>query len=113
MLVFPMFSRGFTRYRDTTQCWQDLQTKMEWEVNMTWITARQFWLLMHLMASLGAARRACAAMASVITGTWAVDPWYRGAAPPGVELAAYPRRWRLASSHLAGWHTFVMQWKEH
>src|SRR2546422_9460502 len=103
-----------------------------------WITDRQFWLLVHLglgalylhgfgtgliglsqqgrrsnMASLGAAVLAFAAVASVLTGTWVVYPWYRAAAPPGVELAAYPQRWLLASSQLAGWHTFGMEWKEH
>jgi len=103
-----------------------------------WITDRQFWLLVHLglgalylhgfgtgliglsqqgrrhqMASLGAAILAFAAVASVITGTWMVYPWYRAVAPPGAELAAYPQRWLLASGHLAGWHTFGMEWKEH
>jgi hypothetical protein len=52
-------------------------------------------------------------VASVLSGTWIVYPWYRAAAPPGVDLAAYPQRWLLASSHLAGWHTFGMEWKEH
>jgi hypothetical protein len=103
-----------------------------------WITDRQFWLLVHLglgalylhgfgtgliglshqgrrylLASLGAALLAFAAVASVLTGTWVVYPWYRAVAPPGVELAAYPQRWLLASSQLAGWHKFGMEWKEH
>ncbi len=103
-----------------------------------WLTDRQFWLLVHLglgalylhgfgtglmglshqgrryhMASVGAALLAFAAVASVITGTWIVYPWYRTAAPLGVELVAYPQRWLLASSQLAGWHKFGMEWKEH
>jgi hypothetical protein len=103
-----------------------------------WLTDRQFWLLIHLglgalylhgfgtglmglshqgrrytLASLGAALLAFAALASVMTGTWIVYPWYRAAAPPGMELAAYPRHWLLANAHLAGWHTFGMEWKEH
>ena len=103
-----------------------------------WITDRQFWLLVHLglgalylhgfgigliglskqgrrylLASLGAALLAFAAVASVITGTWVVYPWYRATAPPGVELAGYPKSWLLASAHLTGWHTFGMEWKEH
>jgi len=103
-----------------------------------WITDRQLWLLVHLglgalylhgfgtgllglsqpgrrslRASLGAALLAFAAIASVLTGTWVVYPWYRTPAPPGVELAGYPKSWLLASAHLTGWHTFGMEWKEH
>jgi hypothetical protein len=102
------------------------------------ISNRQFWLLVHLglgalyihgfgsgllglagdghrhrMASVGAALLAFAALASVITGTWMVYPWYRAAAPPGADLALYPRNWLLATESLSHWHKFGMEWKEH
>jgi hypothetical protein len=103
-----------------------------------WISDRQFWLLVHVglgalyihgfgsgllglgddakrhrLACLGTAVLAFAAAASVITGTWIVYPWYRAAVPPGAELALSPRSWLLASEHVAQWHTFGMEWKEH
>lgn len=103
-----------------------------------WISDRQFWLLVHLglgalylhgfgtglvglahdgrrsrMASVGAVLLAVAALASVITGTWIVYPWYRAAAPAGADLALYPRNWLLGTAGLSQWHTFGMEWKEH
>jgi len=102
------------------------------------LTDRQFWLLVHLglgalylhgfgagllglsqpgrrtrLASLGAAALAFAALASVVTGTWIIYPWYRAILPPGGELALSPKSWLLAHAHLTAWHSFGMEWKEH
>jgi hypothetical protein len=101
------------------------------------ITDRQFWLLVHLglgalylhgfgtglvglahearyfrLAMTGAALLALGAWASVITGTWIVYPWYR-AVPPAADLAAFPKAYLVAQPHLAQWHKFGMEWKEH
>jgi hypothetical protein len=105
---------------------------------MTFFTDRQFWLLVHLalgalylhgfgmgvlglaqphrrarLAALGAILLAGAAVASVVTGTWLVYPWYRAPVPDGGLLAASPKAWLLAQPSLAWWHTFGMEWKEH
>ncbi len=102
------------------------------------LTARAFWLLVHLglgalflhsfaagLAGLGMGRRrhrlldgtwimAATAWLTVITGTWIVYPWYRAEPPEGeADLAAYPKAYLLADRELAGWHTFAMEWKEH
>jgi hypothetical protein len=102
------------------------------------ITDKQFWMLVHLglgalylhgfgtglvglghqgqrfgLAILGAVLLAIGAWASVITGTWIVYPWYRAVAPPGVDLTAFPQRYLEAQPHLAQWHKFGMEWKEH
>jgi hypothetical protein len=79
-----------------------------------WLTDRQFWLLIHL--GLGALY-----LHGFGTGLMGLSHQGRrytlaslgAAAPPGMELAAYPRHWLLANAHLAGWHTFGMEWKEH
>ena len=49
---------------------------------------------------IGTVIMAVVAWLTVITGTWIVYPWY-------------PRYFLLANEHLAGWHEFGMEWKEH
>jgi hypothetical protein len=57
---------------------------------------------------------ALAAWGTVITGTWVVYPWYRAKPPAGLtDLAKFPRYFLLDNPHLAEWHTFGMEWKEH
>ncbi len=54
------------------------------------------------------------AWAAVLTGAYAIYPWYRAVAPAGTaDLAMYPQRLLLASAATAGWHSIGMEWKEH
>jgi hypothetical protein len=63
---------------------------------------------------IGTVVMAIVAWLTVITGTWIVYPWYRARPPEGAtELEAYPRYFLLANEHLAEWHHFGMEWKEH
>ena len=51
---------------------------------------------------------------AVLSGTYAVYPWYRAAAPAGASsLAAYPQRLLMSSPSTSGWHSLGMEWKEH
>jgi hypothetical protein len=50
---------------------------------------------------------------TIITGTYIVYPWYRAKPPEGADLTQFPRSYLLASPDRAGWHNFVMEWKEH
>lgn len=57
---------------------------------------------------------AIVAWLTVVSGTYIVYPWYRAKPPEGLaDLAAYPRSFLLAAPHLAEWHNFGMEWKEH
>lgn len=77
---------------------------------------------------LGAWVMAATAIATVVTGTWVVYPWYRqklapvgdnafagcaGAVLPGPTCS--PRDFLLSntSGDTESWHTFGMEWKEH
>jgi hypothetical protein len=50
---------------------------------------------------------------AVISGTWLVYPGYRAEPPEGAATTAYPKADLLANEHLAFWHEFGMEWKEH
>jgi len=51
---------------------------------------------------------------AVLTGTYAIYPWYRAVPPAGtVELSGYPQRLLLSNPSTSGWHTIGMEWKEH
>lgn len=51
---------------------------------------------------------------TVVSGTYIVYPWYRAKPPEGLtDLTAYPRYLLLSVPHLAEWHNFGMEWKEH
>ena len=51
---------------------------------------------------------------TVFTGTYILYPRYRLAPPDGTtDLSAYPRSFLKASTDLAFWHSFGMEWKEH
>ncbi|MFN8590111.1 MAG: hypothetical protein U0031_01535 [Thermomicrobiales bacterium] len=63
---------------------------------------------------VGTAVMAVVAWLTVISGTWIVYPWYRARPPEGAtDLTDFPRYYLLADEHLAGWHEFGMEWKEH
>lgn len=51
---------------------------------------------------------------AVLTGTYAVYPWYRAVLPAGTtDLTGYPQKLLLAHANTAGWHSIGMEWKEH
>jgi hypothetical protein len=51
--------------------------------------------------------------AAVLSGAYIIYPWYRAVAPPGSDLALYPKLLLTAHPSTAGWHDFGMEWKEH
>ena len=51
--------------------------------------------------------------AAVLSGAYIIYPWYRAVAPPGADLALFPKALLTAHSSTAGWHTIGMEWKEH
>ena len=54
------------------------------------------------------------AWAAVLSGAYAIYPWYRAAPPPGaVDLSMFPQRLLMASPATIGWHSLGMEWKEH
>jgi len=54
------------------------------------------------------------AWAAVLSGTYAIYPWYRAAPPPGtVDLSMFPQRLLMSSPATIGWHSLGMEWKEH
>jgi hypothetical protein len=65
------------------------------------------WQTVYLiaMATLG--------WAAVLSGAYIIYPWYRAVAPPGANLALYPKLLLTAHPSTAGWHTLGMEWKEH
>jgi hypothetical protein len=51
---------------------------------------------------------------AVLTGTYAIYPWYRAVPPAGaVNLAEYPQRLLLSKPTTSEWHAIGMEWKEH
>lgn len=51
---------------------------------------------------------------AVLTGTYAIYPWYRAIPPAGtVDLSGYPQRLLLSNSSTSRWHAIGMEWKEH
>lgn len=71
-----------------------IQERLRRLIAGTWIMALMAWL-------------------TVITGTYIVYPWYRAKPPAGADLSRFPRYYLLADPHLAEWHKFGMEWKEH
>jgi hypothetical protein len=65
------------------------------------------------LTKLGTGLMAIVGWLTVFIGTYIVYPWYRAKPPQGANLADYPRSLLLSQPHLAGWHTFGMEWKEH
>src|SRR6266566_4493832 len=52
-------------------------------------------------------------MAQSVIGTWLVYPGYRADAPPGADLALYPRQYLLRTPDLRFWESFAMEWNVH
>jgi hypothetical protein len=51
---------------------------------------------------------------TVLSGAYAIYPWYRAVAPAGTtDLSAYPQMLLRSHPATAGWHTLGMEWKEH
>jgi hypothetical protein len=51
---------------------------------------------------------------AVLTGTYAVYPWYRSVPPAGaIDPAAFPQKFLIAQPATRGWHSLGMEWKEH
>lgn len=54
------------------------------------------------------------AWAAVLSGAYAIYPWYRAAPPPGtVDLSMFPQHLLMSSPATIGWHSLGMEWKEH
>lgn len=54
------------------------------------------------------------AWAAVLSGAYAIYPWYRAVPPPGtVDLSMFPQRLLMSSPATIGWHSLGMEWKEH
>lgn len=54
------------------------------------------------------------AWAAVLSGAYAIYPWYRAAAPAGTtNFAMFPQRLLMSSPATARWHSLDMEWKEH
>jgi hypothetical protein len=51
--------------------------------------------------------------AAVLSGAYAIYPWYRAVAPAGADLTLYPKFLLTAHRSTAGWHNLGMEWKEH
>src|SRR5579863_1977341 len=51
---------------------------------------------------------------AVLSGAYAIYPWYRAAPPPGTaDLTLFPQRLLLSNPSTSAWHSVGMEWKEH
>lgn len=51
---------------------------------------------------------------AVLTGTYAIYPWYRSTPPSAaMDLAGYPQKLLMSQPTTSGWHAVGMEWKEH
>jgi hypothetical protein len=51
---------------------------------------------------------------TVLSGTYAIYPWYRAIPPAGVtSLGAFPQALLKSNPTTIGWHSLGMEWKEH
>ena len=72
-------------------------------------SGRQHKLLMLYLAAM-----VLLAWATVLSGAYAIYPWYRAIPPAGVrDLADFPQRLLMSSPKTIGWHSLGMEWKEH
>jgi len=83
-----------------------------WSLRPEWVTVAGVRERLHRLIA-GTWIMAIMAWLTVITGTYAVYPWYRAKPPAGADLTQFPRSYLLANTHLAEWHKFGMEWKEH
>lgn len=83
-----------------------------WSLRPEWVTVAGIRERLHRLIA-GTWIMAIMAWLTVITGTYGVYPWYRAKPPSGADLTQFPRYYLLADPHLAEWHKFGMEWKEH
>ncbi len=83
-----------------------------WSLRPEWVTVAGIRERLHRLVA-GTWIMAIMAWLTVITGTYIVYPWYRAKPPSGANLTQFPRYYLLADPHLAEWHKFGMEWKEH
>ena len=83
-----------------------------WSLRPEWVTPTGIHERLHRLIA-GTWIMAIIAWLTVITGTYAVYPWYRAKPPSGAALIQFPRSYLLANPNLAEWHKFGMEWKEH
>ena len=83
-----------------------------WSLRPEWVTMAGIHERLHRLIA-GTWIMAIIAWLTVITGTYGVYPWYRAKPPAGADLIQFPRYYLLADPHLAEWHKFGMEWKEH
>lgn len=83
-----------------------------WSLRPEWVTVAGIYERLHRLIA-GTWIMAIVAWLTVITGTYTVYPWYRAKPPATADLSQFPRYYLLADPHLAEWHKFGMEWKEH
>lgn len=83
-----------------------------WSLRPEWVTVTGIQERLHRLIA-GTWIMAIMAWLAVITGTYIVYPWYRVKPLAGADLLQFPRSYLLANPHLAEWHKFGMEWKEH
>ncbi len=83
-----------------------------WSLRPEWVTVAGIQERLHRLIA-GTWIMAIMAWLTVMTGTYIVYPWYRAKPPTGADLIRFPRSYLLANPHLAEWHKFGMEWKEH
>lgn len=84
-----------------------------WSLRPEWVKVAGIQERLHRLIA-GTWIMAIVAWLTVITGTFIVYPWYRAKPLADVtDLTQFPRSYLLANPHLAAWHTFGMEWKEH
>ncbi|HZD74333.1 MAG TPA: hypothetical protein VE776_10700 [Actinomycetota bacterium] len=69
--------------------------------------------LKRVVRKLSTSSMAVAAWLAATVGTWLVYPGYRAGAPPGADLALYPRQYLLRTPDLRFWESFTMAWNVH
>jgi hypothetical protein len=83
-----------------------------WSLRSEWVTVAGMQERMRRLRA-GTWIMAIVAWLTVLTGTYIAYPWYRAMPQAGADLVHFPRSYLLANPHLAAWHTFGMEWKEH
>lgn len=83
-----------------------------WSLRPAWVTVAGMQERVRRLRA-GTWIMALVAWLTVLTGTYIVHPWYRAMPPAGADVVHFPRSYLLANPHLAAWHTFGMEWKEH
>ena len=89
-----------------------------WFLRPEWVTGEVVKRYLAFL-KIGAWIVSISAWLTVIIGSYVPYPWYRANPPAGagpligLDTSNYPRSYLLADPHLAFWHNFGMEWKEH